>query len=254
LANHIDLAGRRAVVTGGVSGLGLGITRRFLESGAEVMVWDVRDTAIAMACAELAPLGRIHGRSVDVGSVSEVDAATADAATRMGGIDILVNSAGINRPAHAIENYPMKDWDDIIRVDLTGVFVCCRAVIPVMTRGGYGRVINIASIAGKEGNPRMAAYSAAKAGVIAMTKSLAREVAGTGVIVNAIAPTIIDTPMNRASSAAAPELLAQLLARIPLGRRGDVEELAAMAAWVASEECSFTTGFTFDLSGGRTTY
>lgn len=250
MSNKIDLEKRIAVITGGASGLGLAIAQRYLISGAQVVLWDVGTEALSRAVATLSPFGKIEAEAVNVTDYPAVERAAA----KIGKIDILVNSAGINRPPAPIAVYPLQDWNDIIAIDLTGVFYTCRAIIPGMVARGYGRVINIASIAGKEGNPLMPAYAAAKAGVIGMTKSLGKELGTSGVTVNAIAPTIIDTPMNRKTSAAAPEIAAQLLAKIPMGRRGTVEELAAMAAWLASDECSFTTGFTFDLSGGRATY
>lgn len=248
--NKIDLDNRTAIITGGASGLGFAVARRCLESGARVILWDIQQETLDRAAAELSSFGEVSTHRVDVADYASVDTA----ARAVGPVDILVNSAGINRPPTPIASYPLKDWNDVIAIDLTGVFHCCRAVIPGMIERGYGRVVNIASIAGKEGNPLMPAYAAAKAGVIGLTKALGKELGTTGVLVNAIAPTIIDTPMNRKTSAAAPDIAAKLLEKIPLGRRGLVEELAAMTAWVASEECSFTTGFTFDLSGGRATY
>ena len=248
--NKIDLSNRTAIVTGGASGLGLAVARRCLESGARVILWDLSQAALEATSADLSAYGPVSSRRVDVADLVSVD----EAAREAGPVDILVNSAGINRPPHPLKDYPIKDWTDVIAIDLTGVFHCCRAVIPGMVERGYGRVVNIASIAGKEGNPLMPAYAAAKAGVIGLTKALGKELGATGVLVNAIAPTIIDTPMNRKTSAAAPDIAAKLLEKIPMGRRGLVEELAAMTVWIASEECSFTTGFTFDLSGGRATY
>lgn len=248
--NRIDLNGRTAIVTGGASGLGFAVAKRFLESGARVVIWDMPSETLNAALAQLSPLGEVTAVGLSVVDASAVEKAAGAA----GAVDILVCSAGINRPPTPISSYSLQDWHDVIDVDLTGVFLCCRFVMPGMIERGYGRVINIASIAGKEGNAFMPAYAAAKAGVIGLTKALAKEVAPSGVVVNAIAPTVIDTPMNRKTSAAAPEISAKLLEKIPMGRRGTVEELAAMAAWMASEECSFTTGFTFDLSGGRATY
>ncbi|APO70688.1 3-oxoacyl-(acyl-carrier-protein) reductase protein (plasmid) [Rhizobium gallicum] len=252
--NRYDLQGRTAVVTGGASGLGLGVTRRLLDSGARVAIWGISERELADAIAELDSSGSVLPLVVDVVRYVTVAAATAATVEAFGGIDILVNSAGINRPPMDIGEASLSDWDDVIAVDLTGVFYCCRAVIPHMITNGYGRVVNVASTAGKEGNPRMVAYSAAKAGVIALTKSLGKELGDKGVIVNSIAPTVIDTPMNRKTSAADPAMMERLLAKIPLGRRGTVEEFSAMVAWMCSEDCSFSTGAVFDLSGGRTTY
>jgi NAD(P)-dependent dehydrogenase (short-subunit alcohol dehydrogenase family) len=244
--NQIDLANRVAVVTGGARGIGFAAAERCARSGAKVALWD-RDGA-EVAARRIA--GAI-GCAVDVTDEAAVAAALALTEKRLGPVDILVASAGITGPNASVADYPAAAWRQVIEVDLTGVFLCCRAVVPGMTARNYGRIVTIASIAGKEGNPNAAAYSAAKAGVIALTKSLGKELAATGVRVNCVTPAAVKT-----------ELFAQMteshiqymLSKIPLGRFGTVEEIAAMIAWLASEECSFTTGGVFDLSGGRATY
>jgi NAD(P)-dependent dehydrogenase (short-subunit alcohol dehydrogenase family) len=244
--NQIDLANRVAVVTGGARGIGFAAAERCARSGARVALWD-RDGAEAAA----ERIAGAIGCTVDVTEETAVAAALALTEKRLGSVDILVTSAGITGPNTSVVQYPAAAWRQVIEVDLTGVFLCCRAVVPGMTARNYGRIVNIASIAGKEGNPNASAYSAAKAGVIAFTKSLGKELAGTGVRVNCVTPAAVKT-----------ELFAQMtethiqymLSKIPLGRFGTVEEIAAMIAWLASEECSFTTGGVFDLSGGRATY
>jgi NAD(P)-dependent dehydrogenase (short-subunit alcohol dehydrogenase family) len=244
--NQIDLQGRVAVVTGGARGIGFAVAERCARSGAKLALWD-KDGA--EAAAERVP-GAISC-AIDVTDEKAVAAALALTERRLGPVDILVTSAGITGPNTAVAEYPAAAWRQVIEVDLTGVFLCCRAVVPGMTARNHGRIVNIASIAGKEGNPNASAYSAAKAGVIALTKSLGKELAETGVRVNCVTPAAVKT-----------ELFAQMteshiqymLSKIPLGRFGTVEEIAAMIAWLASEECSFTTGAVFDLSGGRATY
>jgi NAD(P)-dependent dehydrogenase (short-subunit alcohol dehydrogenase family) len=244
--NQIDLANRVAVVTGGARGIGFAAAERCARSGAKVALWD-RDGAEAAARR----IAGAIGCAVDVTDEAAVAAALALTEKRLGPIDILVASAGITGPNASVAEYPAAAWRQVIEVDLTGVFLCCRAVVPGMTARNYGRIVTIASIAGKEGNPNAAAYSAAKAGVIALTKSLGKELAASGLRVNCVTPAAVKT-----------ELFAQMteshiqymLSKIPLGRFGTVEEIAAMIAWLASEECSFTTGGVFDLSGGRATY
>jgi len=244
--NQIDLANRVAVVTGGARGIGFAAAERCARSGARVALWD-RDGAEAAAWRIAGALGC----AIDVTDEAAVATALALTEERLGPVDILVTSAGITGPNASVAEYPAAAWRQVIDVDLTGVFLCCRALVPGMLAQNYGRIVTIASIAGKEGNPNAAAYSAAKAGVIALTKSLGKELAATGVRVNCVTPAAVKT-----------ELFAQMteshiqymLSKIPLGRFGTVEEIAAMIAWLASEECSFTTGGVFDLSGGRATY
>ena len=190
-------------------------------------------------------------QAVNVADLAAVEHAAAATETALGKVDILVNNAGINGPVAPTWEYPPEAWDKVLAVDLTGVFYCCRAVVPGMRTRGYGRIVNVASIAGKEGSPGIAAYAAAKAGVIGFTKSLARELVDSGVLVNAIAPVITETDLFREMTA---EHIATARGKIPMNRFLRVPEIAAMVAWIASPECSFTTGFAFDLSGGRATY
>jgi NAD(P)-dependent dehydrogenase (short-subunit alcohol dehydrogenase family) len=248
--NQIDLAGRRAVVTGGAQGIGRAIAERFLASGAAVSLWD-RDAGLVESAA--AELGRksVHAVHVDVASAADVDAATVATVEALGGIDILVANAGITGPNRTLWDYPPEAWQQVIDVNLTGVFLCCRAVVPHMIRQSYGRIVNVASIAGKEGNPNASAYSASKAGVIALTKSLGKELAGHDIAVNCVTPAAAKTRLFEQMTQ---EHIDFMLSKIPRGRFLLVEEVAAMVAWLASEENSFTTGAVFDVSGGRATY
>jgi len=246
--NEIDLNGRIAVITGGARGIGFAVAERFRRSGAKLAVWDV-DGAEAEAAAR-----RLEGAiacMVDVTNERSVAAALAETERRLGGVDILVASAGIAGPNATVADYPVDAWRKVIDVDLNGVFLCCRAVVPGMVKRNYGRIVNIASIAGKEGNPNAAPYSAAKAGVIALTKSLGKELAQTGIRVNCVTPAAVKTAIFDQITE---QHIQYMLSKIPLGRFGTVEEIAAMIAWLASEECSFSTGAVFDLSGGRATY
>jgi len=238
--------GKVAIVTGGARGVGLGIARRLGEEGARVIVWD-RD----LRGFDEAGFSPAAVASVDVTDPSQVESAVARAIEAFGRIDVLVNNAGINGPVAPVETYDLEQWRRVISVNLDGVFLCCRAVVPHMRRQAYGRIVNVASIAGKEGVPGIAAYAASKAGVIGFSKSLARELVETGVLVNCLAPVIIETDLMAQMT---PEHIAASRAKIPMNRFLKVSEVAAMAAFAASDECSFTTGFTFDLSGGRATY
>jgi 2-dehydro-3-deoxy-L-rhamnonate dehydrogenase (NAD+) len=244
--NQIDLKNRVAAITGGARGIGFATAQRFQQSGARVALWD-RDGAEA-AAKDVA--GAI-GCTVDVTDERSVAAALAETERRLGPVDILVASAGIAGPNATVADYPVDVWRQVIDVDLNGVFLCCRAVVPGMVRRNYGRIVNIASVAGKEGNPNAAPYSAAKAGVMALTKSLGKELAKTGVRVNCITPAAVRTAIFDQITQ---EHIDYMLSKIPMGRFGTVEEMAAMIAWLASEECSFSTGGIFDLSGGRATY
>lgn len=240
-------AGRTAIVTGGARGIGRGIAERLAKEGALVALWDL-DFSQFDQDPGFEPILRQH---VDVADAGSVQAATEAVLTRTGQIDILVNNAGINGPVVEVQNYPIEMWDKVIAIDLTAVFLTCRTVIPHMVERKYGRIVNVASIAGKEGNPKISAYSAAKAGVIGFTKSIAKELAETGVIANCIAPAITETDLFKEMT---PEHIAWSKGKIPMNRFLTVPEIAATVAWAASEECSFTTGQTFDLSGGRATY
>jgi 2-dehydro-3-deoxy-L-rhamnonate dehydrogenase (NAD+) len=247
--NKLDLAGRHAVVTGGAAGLGLAITQRLLASGASVTWWD-RDAA-AMAAAAV-PLGQpVHGVQVDVGQHDSVVEAVHQTLERHPVIDILVNCAGITGPNVKLWDYPPDAWLQVMQVNLNGLFYCCREVAPLMRLRNYGRIVNIASVAGKEGNPNASAYSASKAAVIALTKSLGKELADTGIRVNCVTPAAVKTAIFDQMS---PEHIGFMLSKIPMGRFGAPEEVAAMVAWLCTEECSFSTGAVFDLSGGRATY
>ena len=237
-------ADRVAIVTGGVSGIGAGIAARLAGEGARVSLWD-RDAG-ALASAEAS-----HKVTVDVTDAVAVQRAAAAVAGALGSIDILIACAGITGPNASVWDYPVADWDRVIDVNLNGVFYCNRAVVPHMQRNGYGRIVNIASIAGKEGNPNAAAYSASKAGVIGLTKSLGKELANTDIRVNCVTPAAVRTPLFAQMTQ---EHIDFMLSKIPLGRFGLVEEIAALICWLASEECSFSTGAVFDLSGGRATY
>ena len=245
--NRIDLTGRRAIVTGGARGIGLAVAERFAASGARVAIWD-RDATTAAAEADR--IGQV-GLAVDVADPDAVAAAYERSVLLVGPIDILVTSAGITGPNLPVETYPVDAWREVLDVDLTGPFLCSRAVIPGMKARDYGRIVHIASIAGKEGNPNASAYSAAKAGVISLTKSLGKELAQTGIRVNCVTPAAVRTEIFDQMTE---QHIQYMLSKIPMGRFGLTTEIAAMIAWLASEECSFSTGATFDLSGGRAVY
>ena len=249
--NQIDLSGRRAVVTGGAQGIGLSIVRRFLASGAKVSLWDRDASLLQETCGQLESKGAVHAVVVELTDADAVAEATLDAVSALGEIDILVNNAGIAGPTEPSWEYALEDWRRVIDVDLNAVYYCCRAVVPRMREQGYGRIVNVASIAGKEGNPNAAAYSAAKAGVIALTKSIGKETADKNISVNCITPAAART---RIFDQISQQHIDYMLSKIPRGRFVKVEEIAAMVSWLVSEENSFTTGGVFDLSGGRATY
>jgi 3-oxoacyl-[acyl-carrier protein] reductase len=249
--NQYDLNGKRAIVTGGAQGFGRAIAERLLRSGARVSLWDREADVLSRTAGELAALGDVHTAHVEVTSDAQIDAATRAVAAHFGGIDILVANAGIAGATAPVWEYPVDVWRETIDVDLTGVFLCCRAVVPHMRAQHYGRIVNIASIAGKEGNPNASAYSAAKAGVIALTKALGKELAGDDIAVNCVTPAVAKT---RILDQVTQAHIDYMLAKIPRGRFVQVEELATLVAWLVSKENSFTTGAVFDLSGGRATY
>jgi 3-oxoacyl-[acyl-carrier protein] reductase len=249
--NRIDLDGKRAVVTGGGQGIGRAIAERLLASGAAVALWDRDQTLVEATRDELAGRGPVHAVAVDVTDLGGVEAARDDTNAALGGIDILVNNAGIAGPNHMLWDYPVEAWREVIEVDLNSVFYCCRAVVPQLIAQNYGRIVNVASIAGKEGNPSASAYAAAKSGVIALTKALGKELATYDIAVNCITPAAART---RIFDQITQEFVEFMLAKIPRGRFVTVEEIAAMVAWLVSAENSFTTGAVFDLSGGRATY
>jgi len=248
--NKINLTGRVAVVTGGAQGIGLEVGRRLLESGARLVIWDVNPAGIEQARTQLSQHD-VHFECVDIADFASVQAAVAGTMKSAGRIDILINNAAIVGPNAPLIEYPIDIWKQVMEIDVNGTFHCCRAVVPEMVRQNYGRIINLASVAGKEGNPNASAYSSAKAAVIAMTKSLGKELARHDIAVNCVTPAVARTP---GAMEQAPEHIEYMLGKIPRGRFLELNEAAAMIAWLASEENSFTTGAVFDLSGGRATY
>ncbi len=249
--NQIDLAGKNAIVTGGARGIGYAIAERLLKSGAKVALWDMDGDALAQAVKELGALGKVVSEKMDMTNEAQVDAALAATEKQIGAVDILVNNAGIAGPTVKLWEYTPADFRKVVEIDLIGPFLCCRAVVPGMMKRGYGRIVNIASIAGKEGNANASAYSAAKAGVIGMTKSLGKELATHGIMVNCITPAAAKTDIFKQISQ---QHIDFMLSKIPMGRFVDVNEIAAMAAWLSSGDCSFTTGGVFDITGGRAVY
>lgn len=249
--NQIDLQGNRAVVTGGAQGIGYAITERLLQSGATVCLWDRDADLIEQAAEQLSASGTVHQAVVDVTDLTGLEAATASTSEALGGIDIFVANAGIAGPAVKLWEYPPEAWREVLDIDLTGVFNCLRAVVPGMIAQNYGRIVNVASVAGKDGNPNACAYSAAKAGVIALTKSLGKELAGHEIAVNCITPAAAKT---RIFDQISQQHINYMLSKIPRERFLKVEEVASMVAWLCSKENSFTTAAAFDLSGGRSTY
>ena len=248
--NQLDLGGRRAVVTGGASGIGLAIAQRLIQSGATVALWDLSEIALS-AAARVLDKYRVRTVPIDVALPDRVQAAMSESVEWLGEIDILVNSAGISGPNAPTWEYPVDAWNQVLQVNLTGTFLACRAAVPYMLRNGYGRIVNIASVAGKEGNPNAPAYSASKAGVIGLTKSLGKELAESSITVNCVTPGAVQTPIFGQMTQ---EHVAYMRSKIPMGRFGSVEEIGALVAWLCTEECSFTTGAAFDISGGRATY
>ena len=251
MANTIDLGGRNAVVTGGAQGIGRAIVERLLDSGAAVAIWD-RDIKLAEKTAgELQQRGRVAAFGADVTKLVEIEAAREATLKAFGRIDILVNNAGIAGPNVKTWEYPIGAWHEVMRINLDSQFYCCRAIVPLMIAQNYGRIVNIASIAGKEGNPNAPAYSASKAGVIALTKSLGKELASYDIAVNCVTPAAAKTALFDQMSQ---QHIDYMLSKIPRGRFVEVDEIAAMVAFCASADCSFTTGSVIDISGGRATY
>lgn len=242
-----DLTGGCAVITGGAGGIGLAIARVFAARGLRVALWD-RDPDVGACAAEFPEAA---GFVVDVTDEASVAAAVRATVTRFGGIGILVNSAGITGPNASVEDYAVADWRRVLSINLDGTFLVCRAVVPVMRTAAAGRIVNISSIAGKEGNPHAAAYSASKAGVIALTKSLGKELVDTAILVNCVTPAMIETELLQQMT---PAFTLFAKSKIPMGRLGRVQEVAAMVDWLCSDQCSFSTGAVFDISGGRATY
>ena len=247
--NQLDMKGRHAVITGGATGLGYAIAQRMLASGASVTLWDRDAQALTKACA--ASGSQAHGVTVDVAEHASVVAAVGQTLTQSPAIDALVNCAGITGPNTKVWSYPVADWQQVMQVNLNGLFYCCREITPHMRERNYGRIVNIASVAGKDGNPNASAYSASKAAVMALTKSLGKELADTGIRVNCVTPAAVKTAIFDQMT---PEHIAFMLSKIPMGRFGTPEEVAAMVSWLCTEDCSFSTGAVFDLSGGRSTY
>lgn len=250
MSNAFDLQGRTAIVTGGGQGIGRAVVERFLASGARVAILD-RDGPLARATADALGAERVLALEVDVTSLQGVEQAVAEAHAALGRIDILVNNAGISGPNQPVWEYPEAAWSQVLAINLNGPFFCCRAVVPHMIAQKYGRIVNVASIAGKEGNPNAAAYSASKAGVIALTKSLGKELAGYDISVNCVTPAAARTAIFEQMSQAQ---IDYMLSKIPRGRFVTVKEVSAVIAFAASSDCTFTTGAVFDVSGGRATY
>ena len=232
--NQLDFAGRTAVVTGGAQGIGAAIVERLRGSGARVQIWDLDGSP-----------------KTDVSDPESVDMAVKSALKELGKIDVLVNNAGVAGQNVPTMVYPIEEWERVLRINLTSQFLCCRAVAPHMVKAGYGRIVNIASIAGKEGNPNAVAYSASKAGVISLTKSLGKELAQTGVLVNCVTPAAAKTAIFDQMTE---QHIQYMLSKIPMNRFVNVDEIAALVCWLASGDCSFSTGGVFDISGGRATY
>jgi 3-oxoacyl-[acyl-carrier protein] reductase len=249
--NAIDLKGRTAIITGGARGIGFAAAQKMLASGAAVALWDIDAAALGNAAASLAKSGRVYTAILDLTAEAEIGKAVEALIRDAGKIDILVNNAGITGGNAPLWELKPDVWRRVIEVNLVAPYLVCRAVVPHMTKAGYGRIVNIASIAGKDGNPNASHYSASKAGLIGLTKSLAKELATTGVLVNAITPAAAKTEMFGQMTQAH---IDYMLSKIPMNRFVNVEELAAMIAWLASEDCSFSTGAVFDISGGRAVY
>jgi|TARA_R110001583_G_scaffold195515_1_gene374815 3-oxoacyl-[acyl-carrier protein] reductase len=241
-------AGKTAVITGGASGLGLASGQRIAEEGGNVFLWDMDGEGLEKAQKKIPSA---HIKQIDITDPQAVEKAAAQAAEKTGVIDVLINSAGITGATGPVQEFPIDSWRKVMQINLDGTFYCCRAIIPHMLKNGYGRIINIASVAGKEGNPNASAYSASKAGVIGLTKSLGKELAQTGITANCVTPATFESPILDQLPQSQVDYMRS---KIPMGRLGTAEENANIVCFIASEECSFTTAATFDTSGGRTTY
>jgi NAD(P)-dependent dehydrogenase (short-subunit alcohol dehydrogenase family) len=241
-------AGRTAVITGGASGAGKAVAARLVAEGARVALWDNNEETLALAAIEV---GATSVHLVDVSNPDNVRSAAEASQAALSRIDLLVCSAGITGATAPVPDFPIDSWQHVININLNGVFYCCREVLPYMLANGYGRIVNIASVAGKEGNPNASAYSASKAGVIGFTKSLAKELATSGVLVNAVTPAVFVTPLLQQMPQSQVDFMKS---KIPMNRFGEVPEVVSMICWLMSDECSFSTGAVFDISGGRTTY
>ena len=244
--NKIDLTNKTAIVTGGAQGFGLAITKRFLESGCKVIVWD-KDKKLL----DSLQLDNVNKINIDITKYEDVEKAFEQSINLSDKIDILINNAGIAGPSYKSWDYPINDWNNVFDIDVNGVFYCCKVVVPHMIKNNYGRIVNIASIAGKEGNPNAPAYSSAKAAVIALTKSLGKELSQYSISVNCVTPSAART---RIFDQMTQEHIDYMLSKIPRNRFVDLEEVASLVTWLSSEECSYSTGAVFDISGGRATY
>ena len=247
----MNLKGKTALVTGGARGIGFAAVKRLLTDGARCVIWDRDQKAIDDAKAQLMDLGEVTSDRVELANPDSVEALSGQVLKRHGKIDILVNNAGIAGVNKMLWECTPEEWREVMDVDLYGVFLCCRAFVPAMLKSGWGRIVNVASIAGKEGNPTASHYSAAKAGVIGLTKSLGKELSDTNIRVNCITPAVIETEILKQCTQAH---IDYMLSKIPMGRVGQAKEVAAMIAWLSSDEVSFSTGAVFDISGGRATY
>jgi 2-dehydro-3-deoxy-L-rhamnonate dehydrogenase (NAD+) len=247
--NKINLENQVAIVTGGARGIGFACAQRYIESGAKVAIWDIDADAMNSAATALGKNAATF--KVDVTSEVSIATATAEVVALWGRIDILVNNAGITGPNVKTWDYPVADFRKVVEIDLVAPFLVCRSVVPEMIKAGYGRIVNIASVAGKEGNPTASAYSSAKAGLIGLTKSLGKELATTGVLCNCVTPAAAETDIFKQMT---PSHIDYMKSKIPMNRFVQVDEIAAMVAWLSSADCSFTTGGVFDISGGRATY
>jgi len=249
--NSYDLNGRVAIVTGAGQGIGLTVAERMLDSGAQVSVWDIDQKLLDALDARHGKSGRLQVLNANIGKLDSVEAAVKAVVAKFGKIDVLINNAAIVGPNANTWEYPPQAFEDVVHIGLVGTFYVCRTVVPHMIEKGYGRIVNLASVAGKEGNPGAPAYSSTKAGVIALTKSLGKELAKYNIAVNCVTPAVAKTTMAMSQD---PKFLEMILSKIPRGRMLELSEAASMITWLATEENSFTTGAVFDLSGGRATY